>query len=158
MYFWDSRRLAVDLRNDAVPAATLRNHFIAVLLLGAPSVFYGVGSGTPPDAWDGLRVLGVIGIIIIGIRRAYQANGGDQGTRFVEKSVALLWPLTIQSFVLAVSLTVMSLALDSVMDGRLSADGKALMDDVSMVVLELAVQAWVMWRLVLHIPDTLEPR
>ncbi|MFM7800088.1 MAG: hypothetical protein ACKPBA_14065, partial [Planctomycetota bacterium] len=79
MYFWDSRRLAVDLRNDAVPAATLRNHFIAVLLLGAPSVFYGVGSGTPPDAWDGLRVLGVIVIIIIGIRRAYQANGGDQG-------------------------------------------------------------------------------
>jgi hypothetical protein len=49
MYFWDSRQLAADLRNDAVPTATLRNYLMALLIVGAPSVFLGLVDGQKPN-------------------------------------------------------------------------------------------------------------
>lgn len=167
MYFWDSRRLAKDLRNDAVPAATLRNHLIAWLLIGLPGSFHPIGptvSGEASDAgyWHEALLIGFsIVIIIIGIRRAYQANGGDQGRRFVEKSVALLLPLTIQA---AVFFVVVFLSYSYFMNAwalQVWARGeildRALIDAVSTTLLTLAAQVWVMWRLVVHIPDTLKP-
>lgn len=154
MYFWDSRRLAVDLRNDAVPASTLRNYFIALLILGAPSVFYGLYAGGTPDVWDAVRILGSIAIIIVGILRAYQTNGGDEGSRFIEKSVALLLPLGIQSFVLFGALFVAWVPVEQALSARLSADGNALASDLSSVLFEHALYAWLMWRLVVHIADT----
>jgi hypothetical protein len=65
MYFWDSRRLAVDLRNDAVPAATLRNYLIALLIVGTPSVFLGLSDGRRPDVWDGIYIVGLFVIVIL---------------------------------------------------------------------------------------------
>ena len=154
MYFWDSRRLAVDLRNDAVPASTLRNYLIALLIFGAPSVFYGLYAGGSPDVWDGVRILGSLAIIIIGILRAYQTNGGDDGSRFIEKSVALLLPLGIQSLVLFGALILAWVPVEQALSARLSADGGALVSDLSSVLFEYALHGWLMWRLVVHIADT----
>ena len=155
MYFWDSRRLAVDLRNDAVPAATMRNYFIALLIVAAPSVWSGVTEGKPTEVWDWIYVLGAIAIIIIGIRRAYQTNGGDQGSRFIEKSVALLLPITVQSYLLG-ALTVMLLfGLESALIPASSPVIVGIVDNLLPTLAFLALEAWVMWRLTSHISDTL---
>jgi hypothetical protein len=153
MYFWDSRRLAVDLHNDAVPAATLRNYLIALLIVGAPSVFLGLSDGRRPDVWDGIYIVGLFVIVILGVMRAYQANGGDQGTRFMEKSVALLLPLTIQSFAFGFVMVGVIYFAESAFSSRLSADGKVLMESTSSTLLELGLHAWVLWRLVVHLRD-----
>lgn len=150
MYFWDSRRLAVDLRNDAVPAATLRNYLMALLIVSTPALYLLV---VPPDIWSGVSVIGSIAIIIIGVRRAYQANGGDEGTRFIEKSVALLLPLTIQSLVLAIIALISWALFDSELISRLTADQRSLIDSVSTALFELALQGWLLWRLVVHLRD-----
>ena len=163
MYFWDSRRLAADLRNDAVPAATLRNHLIAWLLIGVPGAFTPLGStgnGKASDAgyWQEAFLIGCsIVIIVIGIRRAYQANGGDQGSRFVEKSVALLLPLTIQAIVFFVSVMLLILYSLNVLAYRGWAGyeilDRSLIDAVWTTLLVLTVQSWLLWRLVVHLRD-----
>lgn len=153
MYFWDSRQLAVDLRNDAVPAATMRNYFIALLIIGAPSVFLSLADGQKPDVWDGINTVGYLIIVILGIMYAYRANGGDQGTRFIEKSVALLLPLTIQSFALALVLAAVVYFAESALASRLSADGKVLMEGMSSTLFAFGLHAWVLWRLVVHLRD-----
>lgn len=151
MYFWDSRLLAIDLRYNAVPAATLRNYFIALLIVSTPALY--LIFPTPPDIWSVISLFGGIAIIIIGIRYAYQANGGDEGQRFIEKSVALLLPLMIQSLALGFALglswyTFLSSSLE-----RLSTDGTALIDSISQNLFWPALQVWLLWRLVVHLRD-----
>ena len=158
MYFWDSRQLAKDLRDDAVPARTLRNYLMALLIVGAPTVFLALGGGSPPDAWDGAYVIAQVILIIIGVQRAYQANDGDQGSRFVEKSVALMLPLTMQSLVLGMAVVGILLALDAPLAAHLSVQGKALSDEISSLLVGLTLQAWVLWRLIVHLPDTIRTR
>jgi hypothetical protein len=153
MYFWDSRQLAADLRNDAVPTATLRNYLMALLIVGAPSVFLGLVDGQKPDVWDGIYTVGFLIIVILGIMHAYRANGGDQGTRFIEKSVALLLPLTIQSFAVAIVMAGVIYFADSALTSRLSADGKVLTEKISSTIFALGLHAWVLWRLVVHLRD-----
>lgn len=152
MYFWDSRQLAVDLRNDAVPAATMRNYFIALLILAAPSVWRGGTEGKPTEI---IYVVGAIAIIIIGIRRAYQTNGGDQGSRFIEKSVALLLPITVQSYVLGVLTVMLLFGLESALIPASSPVIVGIVDNLLPTLAFLALEAWVMWRLTSHISDTL---
>ena len=151
MYFWDSRRLAVDLRNDAVPASTLRNYLIALLLVSTPAMY--LIFPTPPDIWSVISLFGGIAIIIIGIRYAYQANGGDEGQRFIEKSVALLLPLTIQSMALGFALALSWHVFRPSSLGRLSTDGTGLIDSTSQNLFWLALQVWLLWRLVVHLRD-----
>ena len=158
MYFWDSRQLAADLREGAVPARTLRNYLMALLVIGAPTVFLAFGSGSPPDAWDGAYVIAQVILIIIGVLRAYQANGGDQGSRFVEKSVALMLPLTMQSLVLGITVVGLLLAFEAPLAAHLSVRGKALSNEISSLLVGLSLQAWVLWRLIVHLPDTIRAR
>lgn len=155
MYFWDSRRLARDLRNDTVPASTLRDQFIGLLIIGAPVFVFGLSGDPRLDRWDAIYLVGAIAIVIFGIRWAYRVNGGDEGRRFVEKSVALLLPLTIQSFVLLFVVFMGLQAVESALDSRLSPIDKALMDNVSTLSINLLLHAWLMWRLGVHLADTL---
>ena len=155
MYFWDSRRLTKDLRNDAVPASTLRDQFIGLLIIGAPVFVSGLFDAARFDRWDVIYLVGAIAIVIFGIQWAYRMNGGDEGRRFVEKSVALLLPVTIQSFVLMLVVFMGLLAVESALDSRLRPWEKALMEDVSTLSITLLLHVWVMWRLGVHLADTL---
>ena len=155
MYFWDCRRLTKDLRNDAVPASTLRDQFIGLLIIGAPVFVFGLSDNARLDRWDAIYVVGAIAIVIFGIQWAYRMNGGDEGRRFVEKTVALLLPVTIQSFVLTFVVSMGLQAVESALDSRLSPWDKALVDSVSTLSINLLVHVWVMWRLGVHLADTL---
>jgi hypothetical protein len=69
--------------------------------------------------------------------------------------VALLLPVTIQSFVLTFVVSMGLQAVESALDSRLSPWDKALVDSVSTLSINLLVHVWVMWRLGVHLADTL---
>ena len=155
MYFWDSRRLARDLRNDTVPASTLRDQFIGLLIIGAPVFVFGLSGDPRLDRWDAIYLVGAIAIVIFGIRWAYRVNGGDEGRRFVEKSVALLLPITVQSYVLGFSTAMLLFGLESALIPASSPLIVGIVDNLLPTLAFLAVEAWMMWRLTSHISDTL---
>jgi hypothetical protein len=71
----------------------------------------------------------------------------------MEKSVALLLPLTIQSFAFGFAMVGVIYFAESAFSSRLSADGKVLMESTSSTLLELGLHAWVLWRLIVHLRD-----
>lgn len=157
MYFWDSRRLAVDLRNDAVTPAQLKNYLIAFLFIGIPGSFYGLVGNDRIDGWDWVSLIGTLGITLFGVLRAYQANGGDQGSRFVEKSVALLLPLTIQYIVLGMVAFFVGSLLERAWVPLVGANTDELLTKALPALASLSLLAWLFWRLEVHMPDTTHP-
>jgi hypothetical protein len=156
MYFWDSRRLAVDLRNDAVSPAQLKNYLIGLAIIGMPTAFF---SEIPPEGkrlWWGLYFAVAIAATVIGLNRAYKANGGDQGLRFTEKVVALLLPLTLQTFVLMIVAELGVHSLQGLMRSSMFGGTGAIdFADRVLDVVALGWVPWIMYRLVAHIPDTI---
>ena len=157
MYFWDSRRLAVDLRNDAVSPAQLKNYLIAFLFIGIPGSFHGLVGHDRIDGWNWVVLIGTLGITLFGVLRAYQANGGDQGSRFVEKSVALILPLTIQYVVLGSVAFIVGSLLERAWVPLVDARTDELLTNALSTFTTLGLLAWLFWRLADHMPDTIHP-
>ena len=156
MYFWDSRRLAVDLRNDAVSPTQLKNYLIVLAIIGMPTAFF---SEIPPEGkrlWWGLHFAVAITATVVGLNRAYKANGGDQGLRFTEKVVALLLPLTLQTCVLMIVAELGVRSLQGLMRSSMFGGTGAIdFADRVLDVVALGWVPWIMYRLVAHIPDTI---
>ena len=155
MYFWDSRRLAVDLRNDAVSPTQLKNYLIALFILGLPNGLVHLGF-TREERLSWLLAFTISTMVtVVGLHLAFKANGGSGGERFIQKVVALMLPLTIQTMVLlAVLMVVLVIAaspleLDASGTPKLGAFGEQAAN-----VIGHAAMPWLMWRLVVHMPDT----
>jgi hypothetical protein len=156
MYFWDSRRLAADLRNDAVSPAQLKNYLIVLAIIGMPTAVF---SEIPPEGkrlWWGIYFAVAIAATVIGLNRAYKTNGGDQGLRFTEKVVALLLPLTLQTFVMIIVAELGVRSLQGLMRSPMFGGTGAIdFADRLLDVVALGWVPWIMYRLVDHMPETI---
>jgi hypothetical protein len=156
MYFWDSRRLAADLRNDAVSPAQLKNYLIVLAIIGMPTAVF---SEIPPEGkrlWWGIYFAVAIAATVIGLNRAHKTNGGDQGLRFTEKVVALLLPLTLQTFVMMIVAELGVRSLQGLMRSPMFGGTGAIdFADRLLDVVALGWVPWIMYRLVDHMPETI---
>ena len=156
MYCWNSRQLAADLRNDAVSPAQLKDYLIVLAIIGTPAA---VLSEIPPEGkrlWWGIYFAVAIAATVIGLNRAYKTNGGDQGLRFTEKVVALLLPLTLQTFVMMIVAELGVRSLQGLMRSPMFGGTGAIdFADRLLDVVALGWVPWIMYRLVDHMPETI---
>jgi hypothetical protein len=159
MYFWDSRRLAVDLRNDAVSPTQLKNYLIALFILGLPTGLVHLGF-TREERLSWLLALTISATAtVVGLHLAFKANGGSGGERFIQKVVALMLPLTIQMMVLIALLMIALVIAASPLE--LDASGTPKLGRFTEQAVDVIVHAampWLMWRLVVHMPDTVHSK
>ena len=155
MYCWNSRQLAADLRNDAVSPAQLKDYLIVLAIIGTPAA---VLSEIPPEGkrlWWGIYFAVAIAATVIGLNRAYKTNGGDQGLRFTEKVVALLLPLTLQTFVMMIVAELGVRSLQGLMRSPMFGGTGAIdFADRLLDVVALGWVPWIMYRLVDQLPET----
>lgn len=96
MYFWKTRLLATELAKGPLEAGTLKNYYLATSILVLVS--YYVALLGPRENLYALtaEAIGVLVATIIGLNAAFTANGGATGTRFLDKIIALSFPLLIR--------------------------------------------------------------
>ena len=99
MYFWNTKALAHELSADTLEKRHYKNYYLvgAVII----SIVYYLGMLSP---YFDVRVTIVeailtIIIMVMGIQKAYVANGGDQGVHFLNRITALSLPILLQTTV-----------------------------------------------------------
>ena len=111
MYYWNTKALAHELAEDTLSKQHYKNYYLAAALVVSAVYYYGMYS-----PYYDVRVIGVeavltLVIMLIGVQRVYQANGGDQGIHFLNRITALSFPILMQNTVFGVVFGVVLLAI-----------------------------------------------
>lgn len=111
MYYWNTKALAHALAEDRLSKRHYKNYYLAAALLVSAVYYYGMFS-----PYYDVRVIGVeaaitLLIMLVGIQRTYQANGGDQGSHFLNRITALSFPILMQTTVAGILFGVVLLAI-----------------------------------------------
>jgi ABC-type antimicrobial peptide transport system permease subunit len=147
MYFWKTKLLVDDLRNNSIEAKSLKNYYLAssiILTVG----FY-LSSIQPRENLAALatEAIATIALTILGLNAAFNANGGSVGVSFLNKVVSISFPLLIKVLVAGVAL---SIGL-GVVDG--AGASHAIREWVQSIG-TTAITAVMYWRLAVHIRST----
>lgn len=96
MYYWKTHLLVADLAKGALEERTLKNYYLATSILFLISYYLAMVAAH--DNYYALAVEAVAALVatVVGLNAAFAANGGDSGTRFLDKVVAISFPLLIK--------------------------------------------------------------
>ncbi len=147
MYFWKTQLLAEDLKKNSINETDLKNYYMGTTVL--TTICSSLALLQPPDNMPAsvTESLVTLFITILGINAAFKANGGGTGTRFIEKSVLLFFPLMIK--VMVVGLVV------GMVIGVLEMAGTSKFQlEWGTTISIIAIEALFYWRLVTHIKRT----
>ncbi|MEB3768344.1 hypothetical protein [Acinetobacter sp. MD2] len=103
MYFWNTRALAHALVQQTLTKRDYKNYYLAAAVVVSAVYYYGMYS-----PYMDVRVIGVEAALTLlmmlwGIQRVYQANGGDEGSAFLNRVTALSFPILIQTTVAGIA-------------------------------------------------------
>lgn len=102
MYYWNTKALAHELAEDTLSKQHYKNYYLAAALVVSVVYYYGMYSPYYDVRVIGVEALLTLLIMLIGIQRTYQANGGDQGIHFLNRITALSFPILMQNTVFGV--------------------------------------------------------
>lgn len=111
MYYWNTKALAHELAEGTLSKQHYKNYYLAAALLVSAVYYYGMYS-----PYYDVRVIGIEAaltflIMVVGIQRTYQANGGNQGIHFLNRITALSFPILMQNTVFGVVFGLVLLAI-----------------------------------------------
>ncbi|KHF78017.1 hypothetical protein PJ15_1074 [Acinetobacter sp. neg1] len=134
MYFWNTKKLIDDLRNNRLTEQNYKNYYLVssvFMLIMMFAMRFAPVDGELPNLID--AVLSTI-ILIVGINFCFKANGGNQGKQFVSRLICLFLPIGIR-FILAYFLLFLSLILVFILTAR-------FIDSTQILVLITPYQKW----------------
>ena len=159
MYFWKTNLLVEELAKGPLEENILKNYYLATSIL--LSIAFYLASITPPENLYLLTVetIGVLIVTIVGLNAAFAANGGNSGTRFLEKIVAISFPLLIRMTAAAIALGLLWVFFCVALEVRIF--HKLQLEWVSSILFEwgtsiliIVIQVVFYQRLVTHVKNT----
>ncbi|WP_151716952.1 hypothetical protein [Acinetobacter sp. TUM15071] len=111
MYYWNTKALAHELAEDTLSKQHYKNYYLAAALVVSVVYYYGMYSPYVNVRVIGLEAALTLMIMVIGIQRTYQANGGDQGIHFLNRITALSFPILMQTTVAGIVFGIVLLAI-----------------------------------------------
>ena len=147
MYFWKTKLLVDDLRNNSMEANSLKNYYLASSLL--LTVGFYLSSIQPRENLAALatEAIATIALTILGLNAAFHANGGSVGVNFLNKVVSISFPLLIKVLVAGLALGVGLGIMES------SGAGHATREWIQSIGTTV-ITAVMYWRLAVHIRGT----
>jgi len=150
MYFWNTKKLIDDLRNNRLTEQNYKNYYLVssvFMLIMMFAMRFAPVDGELPNLID--AVLSTI-ILIVGINFCFKANGGNQGKQFVSRLICLFLPIGIR-FILAYFLLFLSLILVFILTARFidSTQILALITPYQkwgMLIISILMQVMMYWR------------
>jgi hypothetical protein len=104
MYFWKIHALVEDLKHDRVSQTQFKNYYLVFGVSCSLLLFPMENIG---DRSPGLILLDIaitLFITFIGIQFTFKANGGEQGSAFIARSLALSLPIAVRSLTVSLFL------------------------------------------------------
>lgn len=143
MYYWNTPALVAELRGDSVSEADFKGYYLFSSVLAMLSVYLvALDTRENLQAW-GLEAVVATLIMILGVNAAYAANGGAGGSRFVEKAVAISFPLLLKTLAAGALVGFISVFWLGERQG-----------EWIQTITSLIIQAVFVWRLIVHVRAT----
>ncbi|ENW94310.1 hypothetical protein [Acinetobacter dispersus] len=111
MYYWNTKALAHELAEDTLSKEHYKNYYLAAALVVSVVYYYGMYSPYVDVRVIGIEAALTLVIMVVGIQRTYQANGGDQGIHFLNRITALSFPILMQTTVAGIVFGIVLLAI-----------------------------------------------
>ena len=103
MYLWNTKKLAVSLRNDEVGEKEKFKYFIVLLIILGPPISFGLLEELEELHWvDVVSSLAMLTIVIIGSLKSFRTNCAGDNKNFIERFVCLAVPLGIKLTILTI--------------------------------------------------------
>ncbi|OBY75394.1 hypothetical protein [Acinetobacter gyllenbergii] len=96
MYFWNTKKLIDDLKNDRLTEQNYKNYYLissAFMLIMMFAMRFAPIDDVLPNLID--AVLSII-ILIAGVNFCFKANGGNQGKQFLNRLICLFLPIGVR--------------------------------------------------------------
>lgn len=106
MYFWNTARLAEDIKDDSLTDEDWKNYYLGGSILLILAMYIAMFSPRPDMRVVLFEAIALIGVIIFGISITYNTNqaGNGSGINYIARVTALSLPLLIKLFVLSLVL------------------------------------------------------
>lgn len=147
MYFWNTARLAEDIKNGSLSNEDWKNYYLAGSILIILAMYMAMFSPRPDMKLVLTEAIALIGVIIFGISITFNTNqaGNGTGINYIARVTALSLPLLIKFFVLSLA---MGFAIG--MMAELSALSWS-MQNWLMSMVTICVEILLFWRLNVHL-------
>ncbi len=147
MYLWKINNLVADLREESLTQENFKNYYLVTsvsLLLFS----YLLALDTPTNLthyWA--DAIGTILVTIVGLNLAFNANGGNTGKHFLNKTVSISLPLMIRIIVASTLVILPLVVLELFFSVSIS-------DEWFLSLFTLSLNIIFFWRLVIHLKNT----
>ena len=142
MYCWRTDRLVAQINSQSLNENDYKNYYLATTLVTLASFYLLIIQPSRGFLVSTVEMIATIVITIYGINSAFSANGGGDGSRFIEKALTISFPLTIKvllaAFVLSMFIGVAGVGFGATLEQ---------LDWVGVFV-NVAIQGVFFWRLV----------
>ena len=115
MYFWNSAKLASEIKLGQLTGKQKKTYYLASSLLALFSSFL-AGSSITTGATEIVELFLLVIITIIGINLTYTANGGENGHDYIERITILSFPIILKVLAIYIAIAV----IIGISDGRIS--------------------------------------
>ena len=151
IHFFNTRSLATQLALGKVDELLTFQYFFANNILWTLTLYYGLLSGAKLSWLLVLEIVIVIVITVLGLRRAFDANGGPSGQGFVIRATCLLFPIGIKITVASIALGWVNYFLFPIIIDPMSFREPERVYDLVTLIWAPIFTAILFWRLRLHI-------
>jgi drug/metabolite transporter (DMT)-like permease len=147
MYFWQTNKLIDDLKNNRLTQTHFKNYYLGSAILMLIGIFILNISPETNLRYGLAEFICQVGVLITAVNAIYKANGGEKGTDFLNRLVALYFPITIKMSVLGIAVGVV-IGVILQLSGLTSVEGQSTMiEDLTWLVLTILITALSYWRI-----------
>jgi len=147
MYFWNTKALSEDIKNNKLSDNDWKNYYLAGSILLILSMYAVELAPREISITILVEMILMIGILVFGINTTFNTHqaSGNNITNYISKMTALSLPLIVKLFTLSFAI---GLGLALAEDAGLSLEP---WQDWIIVALTVSIQALMFWRLNYHL-------
>lgn len=96
MYFWKTKELANQIKNNEITESDRKNYYLASLVITYAGIYL-VYANPRSEVFPVLvEAIIIILVSVVGINVTFKSNGGNAGNDYIARVVVLLLPITIK--------------------------------------------------------------
>ena len=156
MYFWKTKALSEDIKNDKLSDNDWKNYYLVVLIVMGPLMLVAMASAAISINATLINAILSIVIIFFGVNKTFKTHNvnGNSPSRYIQNMIALTVPLTIKFYILSLfsGFFIGGFVIAIISSGS-SIDPEQALEWLSCVVAAPAIQVLMFWRYNVHIQN-----
>lgn len=153
IHFFNTKALVSELATGKITERGAFQYFLANTLLWTLTLYYGIFIGANISWMFLLELVIVLLITVLGLIKAFNANGGADGTNFVIRATCLSFPVGIKINILSIALGWLNYFVSPIIVDPITFRDPEIVYDMVTFIWAPAFTALFFWRLWVHFVD-----